>query len=66
MPTGFEKHEGEDKWFKKYEEELIEVAKEKKRIEDEKRLKELHYMHCPKCGNELYHIEVEGTYTPLI
>jgi RNA polymerase-binding transcription factor DksA len=28
--------------------------------EERKRLKELHYMHCPKCGAELHEEELEG------
>lgn len=44
MPSEVEKHEAEDKWFKEHEEELIESAKGKKRIEEEKRQQELHYM----------------------
>jgi hypothetical protein len=60
MPSEIEKREEEDKWFKEHEKELIEAAKEKKRIEQEKKQKELHFMHCPKCGHELHHIEVEG------
>lgn len=59
MPTEIEKQE-EDRWFKEHEKELIETAKERKRIEEEKRQKELHYMHCPKCGHQLSCIEVEG------
>lgn len=60
MPTEIEKHEEEDRWFKEHEEDLIEAAKEKKRIEEEKREKELHYLHCPKCGHKLHQIEIEG------
>ncbi|MFH1561964.1 MAG: zf-TFIIB domain-containing protein [Nitrospirota bacterium] len=60
MPAEIEKHEQEDKWFKEHEEDLIEAAKEKKRIEEEGRAKEIHFMHCPKCGQELHHVELEG------
>jgi hypothetical protein len=28
--------------------------------EEKKRLKELHYMHCPKCGQPLQEIEYKG------
>lgn len=34
---------------------LAEMAEEEKN-----KLKELHYMHCPKCGNEMIVIEYEG------
>lgn len=27
---------------------------------DKKRLKELHYMHCPKCGQDLIEIDYKG------
>jgi len=36
----------------------VEAEKQKKMLEDEKKkLKELHFMHCPKCGNNLIEIE---------
>ncbi|MEW6620309.1 MAG: zf-TFIIB domain-containing protein [bacterium] len=60
MSSEVEKHEQEDKWFKQHEEDLIETAKEKKRIAEEEKQKELHFMHCPKCGHELHHINIEG------
>ena len=28
--------------------------------EEKKRLKELHYMHCPKCGSDLHQETLEG------
>lgn len=39
----------------------IEQEKHKKLMEEEKkRLKELHYMRCPKCGMELIEIDYKG------
>jgi uncharacterized protein len=54
----------EDDWFRKNEEELIAAARvarekrEKQRASQEveaerKRLKDLHFMKCPKCGHDL-------------
>jgi hypothetical protein len=58
----------EDDWFRENEKKLLEEARrareareaERRAHEDaaeRKRLKELHYMRCPKCGHEL---EVEN------
>jgi hypothetical protein len=55
---------GEDDWFKQNEHELLEaarLAREKRqkareaaeREEDRKRLRELHYLKCPKCGHDM-------------
>ena len=30
------------------------------KVEEKKRLKETHYMHCPKCGMELIEIDLKG------
>ena len=54
----------EDDWFRKNEEQLLEKARkerehreaERAKLETEaerKRLRELHWMRCPKCGHEL-------------
>lgn len=38
-----------------------EVAKQQKMREEEKlKAKELHFMHCPKCGMELVEIDYKG------
>jgi hypothetical protein len=61
----------EDEWFLKNEKELIERARldrqkrEAARAADEreserKRLRELHWMKCPKCGHELREEVLEG------
>ncbi len=54
----------EDEYF------TLEEAEKKRRIalqvkkqmaaEDAKRLKELHYMHCPKCGMQMQEIRLRG------
>lgn len=61
----------EDEWFLKNERELREaarVAREKREreraereLEDERlRLKELHFMKCPKCGHDLQERVIES------
>lgn len=61
----------EDDWFRKNEKELIEAARvarekrEKERTELEKKeeggkLKQLHYMKCPKCGHDMVEKDLEG------
>jgi uncharacterized protein len=61
----------EDDWFRRNEEKLIaaaRVAREKREHEraarekdDERaRLKELHYMCCPKCGHGMTETTLEG------
>ena len=54
----------EDEYIKK--QEILELKKralefKKRQTEEEKkRLKELHYMHCPKCGEKMDEIEIKG------
>jgi acetyl-CoA carboxylase beta subunit len=61
----------EDEWFRQNEQQLLEaarVAREKRRVEREaheqaeqrKRLKEAHFMKCPKCGHDLKAEDLEG------
>lgn len=61
----------EDEWFLKNEKELLEaarLAREKRekdravleKAEDLKRLKDLHFMKCPKCGHDLEEEALEG------
>jgi uncharacterized protein len=56
--------EKEEEYFVKLEIERkkkIEEDKYKRMIEEEKRrIKELHYMRCPKCGMELREIDYKG------
>lgn len=60
----------EDEWFRKNEKEILEaarVAREKReaeraaaeKAEERKRLKELHFMKCPKCGHDLKEEPIE-------
>jgi uncharacterized protein len=59
-----EDHRREDDWFRENEKHLLEaarVAREKRERErgaqeksaELKRLKDLHFMKCPKCGHEM-------------
>jgi hypothetical protein len=61
----------EDEWFRKNEKQLIEqarAAREKReraraaheKAAERKRLKELHFMKCPKCGHDMKEEVVEG------
>jgi hypothetical protein len=54
----------EDEWFHRNEQQLLEaarVAREKReseraaqeQVEERMRLKELHFMKCPKCGHDM-------------
>ncbi|OGL47028.1 MAG: hypothetical protein A2161_17560 [Candidatus Schekmanbacteria bacterium RBG_13_48_7] len=47
----------EEEYFKKKDSELLnKIQKEKMKEEEQERLqelKELHFMHCPKCGHDL-------------
>jgi hypothetical protein len=50
----------EDEWFKKNEQDLLETARKaraKREAEraaaERQRLKELHFMKCPKCGHDM-------------
>ena len=54
----------EEEYFAKQEyEKLRDLAAKKKNemaAEEEEKLKELHWMHCPKCGHELITIGLHG------
>lgn len=61
----------EDEWFQRNEQQLLEAARlarekrEKERATREKeeeraRLKELHFMKCPKCGHDMVEENLEG------
>lgn len=56
--------EHEEEYFARMEYERrrrIEEEKHRNIVEEEKmRLKELHYMRCPKCGMELIEIDYKG------
>jgi hypothetical protein len=63
--------QSEDEWFKKNEQDLLETARkarEKREAEraaaekadESRRLKELHFMKCPKCGHDMKEQAVEA------
>ena len=57
----FNRSDKEEEYFLKKEAEKLKVLAEKHRLEleevERKRLQELHFMRCPKCGMELNEIE---------
>lgn len=62
MPTQY--NDKEEEYFLRIEMERRRKAEaeHQKRLatEEKKKLKELHYMRCPKCGMELSEIDYEG------
>jgi hypothetical protein len=61
----------ENEWFLQNEAKLLEEARkarekreaerrEKETIDERQRLKELHFMKCPKCGHDLRPEQLEG------
>ncbi len=61
----------EDEWFARNEKEMLEkarVAREKREheraereaLEERQRVKQLHFMKCPKCGHDLAQRDLEG------
>lgn len=57
----------EDEWFQKFEEEMIRDARRRreletaqKRTEEDARLKEQHWMKCPKCGHDMAALQLEA------
>lgn len=54
----------EDEFFAREDRERIEQLKEERRkreeLEGREKLKALHWMHCPKCGQELVEVEHQG------
>jgi hypothetical protein len=61
----------ENEWFLQNEAKLLEEAREarekreaerreKESVEERRRLKELHFMKCPKCGHDLRVEQLEG------
>ena len=57
--------ENEDEYIARMEFERkkkVETERQKELLQEEKkRLKELHFMKCPKCGMELIEIDYKGT-----
>lgn len=56
--------EKEEEYFIRQEFEKRKKAEQEKsariKEEEKKRLKELHYMHCPKCGQQLIEMDYKG------
>ena len=61
----------EDEWFRLNEQELLETARQarlkreqeraaKEKAEETKRLKDLHFMKCPKCGHDMKEEKLES------
>jgi predicted Zn-ribbon and HTH transcriptional regulator len=61
----------EDEWFLRNEKELLETARAarlkrelervtKEKADETKRLKDLHFMKCPKCGHDLKEEKLEN------
>jgi len=61
----------EDEWFRLNEKELLETARQarlkreqeraaKEKTEEAKRLKDLHFMKCPKCGYDMKEEKLES------
>ena len=64
-------HRREDDWFQKNEKQLLDAARAarvkreeeraaKERAEELQRLREAHYMKCPKCGHDLKEETLQG------
>jgi len=60
----FDPHENEDEYFKREELRKLRLAREEASSSlddgDRAKLKELHWMHCPKCGMELTEVTFRG------
>jgi hypothetical protein len=61
----------EDEWFLRNEKQLLEAARTarlkreaeraaKEKAEETKRLKDLHFMKCPKCGHDMNEEKLES------
>jgi hypothetical protein len=64
-------HRREDEWFRENEKQLLEAARlararrEKERADKEataerQKLRQLHYMKCPKCGHDMKEEDLQG------
>ncbi|HKY34049.1 MAG TPA: zf-TFIIB domain-containing protein [Candidatus Polarisedimenticolia bacterium] len=65
------RQKNEDEWFARHEAEMLRQARrehetrmselsERQREGEERRLKELHFLKCPKCGHDMSIKHVEG------
>ena len=61
----------EDEWFARNEKEMLEKARvardqreheraERVALDERQRVKQLHFMKCPKCGHDLAERDLEG------
>lgn len=61
----------EDDWFRQNEKKLLEAAREARlkrereraaheREQERERLRELHFMKCPKCGHDMRGLDIQG------
>lgn len=57
----------EDEWFQKFEQEMIRDARRKREQaisadadEEAEKARQLHWMRCPKCGQELTPQDLQG------
>ncbi|MGE0454297.1 MAG: zf-TFIIB domain-containing protein [Vicinamibacteria bacterium] len=61
----------EEEWFRRNERELLEKARKDRekreaeraageQVEQRKRLKDLHFMKCPKCGHDMKEETLDG------
>jgi hypothetical protein len=61
----------EDDWFRQNEQQMLETARVARlkrqqereageKVEERKRLRDLHYMKCPKCGHDMKAEDVVG------
>lgn len=57
-------HQNEEEYFARLEFERKRKAEQEKQArlqtEEKERLKELHHMHCPKCGMDLVEVDFKG------
>jgi uncharacterized protein len=64
-------HRREDEWFRENEKQLLEAARlararrEKERADKEataerQKLRQLHFMKCPKCGHDMKEEDLQG------
>src|SRR5262245_34677855 len=65
------RHKVEDEWFARHEEELLRQARRdhESRMKalraeqtdgESRRLRELHWLKCPKCGHDMSALTIEG------
>jgi len=64
MPENMKPSQGEEEYFAKEDAErkraLALKVKQEMAEADRKRLRELHFMHCPKCGQRMQELKLRG------